>query len=157
MFPSHDPDSVEENINNTPNINNVQDNTFSVFRTCLGDTLIQPIKVGEVQQNTNTTGGGSQGNNNPSGGSGGSGSNSGSGGTGGNPSGPGATTPYVQPNLGPFLGGGAGSGGVNTINGTTSIYSPLINTTVVEVGTITVNNSPFDINVNIFGGASLGA
>jgi hypothetical protein len=105
------PDSVEENINNTPNINNVQDNTFSVFRTCLGETLIQPIKVGEVQQNTNTTGGGSQGNNNTSGGSGGSGSNSGSGGTGGNPSGPGATTPYVQPNLGPFLGGNPQTGG----------------------------------------------
>ena len=57
------PDSVDENINNTPNINNVQDNTFSVFRTCLGDTLIQPIKVGDVLLNNNTTGSGTQGNN----------------------------------------------------------------------------------------------
>jgi len=139
-------DSVEENVNNSPNINGGTDNPFSVYRTCLGETLLQTNVVDSATQNNNNTGGGSQGNNNTSGGSGGSGS-------GGNPSGPGTTTPYIQPDLGPFLGGGSGSGGVNTINGTTSIYNPLINTNVVEVGTITVNNSPFDINVNIFGGA----
>jgi len=171
------PDSVEENINNTPNINNVQDNTFSVFRTCLGETLIQPISVGDVQQNTNTTGGGSQGNNNTSGGSGGSGSNSGSGGTGGNPSGPGATTPYVQPNLGPFLGGNPQTGGSsssgtgsstpdfnlvdsfgNTFSGPVTITSApcTVNGEVTETRnfTIELNSGTATINVNMYGGAT---
>ena len=55
------PDSVQENINNTPGINNEQDNTFSVFRTCLGDTLIKKVKVGEVVTITSPDG---QANNN---------------------------------------------------------------------------------------------
>ena len=38
--------NVEENINNTPNVTNVKDNNFSVFRTCLGETLIDNINVG---------------------------------------------------------------------------------------------------------------
>ena len=54
-------DSVDENINNTPGINNEQDNTFSVFRTCLGDTLIQKVEVGEVVTITSPDG---QANNN---------------------------------------------------------------------------------------------
>jgi hypothetical protein len=32
--------SVEENINNTPNINNDANNPFTVYKTCLGETLI---------------------------------------------------------------------------------------------------------------------
>ena len=55
------PDSVQENVVNTPGINNVQDNTFSVFRTCLGDTLIQKVEVGEVVTITSPDG---QANNN---------------------------------------------------------------------------------------------
>ncbi len=55
------PDSVQENVVNTPGINNVQDNTFSVFRTCLGDTLIKKVKVGEVVSITSPDG---QANNN---------------------------------------------------------------------------------------------
>jgi hypothetical protein len=64
-------ESVDETINNVPGINNADENNFAVYKTCLGETLIETIPVGVVQQNTNTTGGGSQGNNNPSGGSGG--------------------------------------------------------------------------------------
>ena len=51
----------DENINNTPGINNEQGNTFSVFRTCLGDTLIKKVKVGEVVTITSPDG---QANNN---------------------------------------------------------------------------------------------
>jgi hypothetical protein len=38
-------DSVEENINNTPNINNGVDNPFTIYKTCLGETLIEKVKV----------------------------------------------------------------------------------------------------------------
>jgi hypothetical protein len=38
-------DSVEENINNSPNINNGVDNPFTVYKTCLGETLIEKVKV----------------------------------------------------------------------------------------------------------------
>ena len=38
--------TVSQNINNQPNINNEEENPFTVFRTCLGDTLITPIVVG---------------------------------------------------------------------------------------------------------------
>ena len=37
---------VDQNINNTPNINNEEGNTFSVFKTCLGETLINTVTVG---------------------------------------------------------------------------------------------------------------
>ena len=39
-------DTVSENINNSPNINNGVDNPFTVYRTCLGETLIQTTQVG---------------------------------------------------------------------------------------------------------------
>jgi hypothetical protein len=39
-------DTVNENINNSPNINNVGDNPFTVYKTCLGETLIQTTQVG---------------------------------------------------------------------------------------------------------------
>lgn len=38
--------TVSENINNAPNINNTGDNPFTVYRTCLGETLIQTTQVG---------------------------------------------------------------------------------------------------------------
>jgi hypothetical protein len=36
---------VSQNINNKPNVNNEEENPFTVFRTCLGDTLIEKIQV----------------------------------------------------------------------------------------------------------------
>jgi hypothetical protein len=36
--------SVNENINNTPNITNNVENNFSVYKTCLGETLIEKVK-----------------------------------------------------------------------------------------------------------------
>ena len=41
-------DTVSENINNSPNINNTVDNPFTVYKTCLGETLIQTIQVGNT-------------------------------------------------------------------------------------------------------------
>ena len=41
-------DTVSENINNSPNINNTVDNPFTVYKTCLGETLIQTIEVGDI-------------------------------------------------------------------------------------------------------------
>jgi len=38
-------DSVEENINNSPNINNGVDNPFTIYKTCLGETLVEKVKV----------------------------------------------------------------------------------------------------------------
>ena len=38
-------DSVEENINNSPNINNGIDNPFTIYKTCLGETLVEKVKV----------------------------------------------------------------------------------------------------------------
>ena len=38
-------DTVEENINNAPNINNGVDNPFTLYKTCLGETLIEKVKV----------------------------------------------------------------------------------------------------------------
>jgi hypothetical protein len=70
-------DDVSQNIVNKPNVNNEEDNPFTVFKTCLGDTLIDNVQVG-----TDTTVcvpnnfGGSGGNENP-----------------GSPDGPGNTTP----------------------------------------------------------------
>jgi hypothetical protein len=164
-------DSVEENINNSPNINGGTDNPFSVYRTCLGETLLQTNVVDSATQNNNTTGGGSQGNNNPSGGSGGS-TSSGSGGSGGNnPSGGGTTTPNIQPNLGPFLGGNPQTGGNNqpinftlldsnnqTFNGDVTITSApcTVNGEVTETRnfTIEVNSGSPTININMYGGGT---
>ena len=77
-------DDVSQNIMNRPNVNNEEDNPFTVFRTCLGDTLIDNVQVG-----TNTTvcipgnPGGAGGNENP-----------------GGPDGPGNdTTPPVEEDL----------------------------------------------------------
>lgn len=41
-------DTVSENINNSPNINNTGNNPFTVYKTCLGETLIQTIQVGNT-------------------------------------------------------------------------------------------------------------
>lgn len=38
--------TVSENINNSPNINNVGNNPYTVYKTCLGETLIQTTQVG---------------------------------------------------------------------------------------------------------------
>ena len=38
--------TVSENINNAPSINNTGDNPFTVYKTCLGETLIQTTQVG---------------------------------------------------------------------------------------------------------------
>ena len=53
-------DTVSENINNSPNINNTVDNPFTVYKTCLGETLIQTIQLGNTVPlttpgSTNTT------------------------------------------------------------------------------------------------------
>ena len=32
--------NVSENINNSPNLNNPEDNPFTIYKTCLGETLI---------------------------------------------------------------------------------------------------------------------
>ena len=48
-------DTVSENINNSPNINNTVDNPFTVYKTCLGETLIQTIEVGDIITNPITT------------------------------------------------------------------------------------------------------
>jgi hypothetical protein len=39
------PDDASQNAANKPNVNNEEDNPFTVFRTCLGDTLIEKVKV----------------------------------------------------------------------------------------------------------------
>jgi hypothetical protein len=138
--------NVEENINNTPNVTNVKDNNFSVFRTCLGETLIDNINVGVVQQNTNTTGGGSQGNNNTGGGTT----------TGGN--------------VGASGTGTSGTGSSNTPNftlidtfgqnftGPVSITSApcTVNGEVTETRnfTIVLNSGTATINVNMYGGGN---
>jgi len=159
-------ESVEENINNQPNVNNVSDNPFTVYKTCLGETLLKKVDVGQVQQNTNTTGGGSQGNNNPSGGSGGSGS--GGSGTG---SGGGTTT---GGNVGTSGTGSSGTGNNNTppytlsyqLNGITypdvPSFSILSSPCVTTTGSITptttvnftleVNSVPATINLDLWGG-----
>ena len=38
--------TVSENINNAPSINNTGDNPFTIYKTCLGETLIQTTQVG---------------------------------------------------------------------------------------------------------------
>jgi hypothetical protein len=38
--------TVSENINNAPSINNTGDNPFTVYKTCLGETLIQTTQIG---------------------------------------------------------------------------------------------------------------
>ena len=40
--------TVSENINNSPNIGNENENPFTVYRTCLGETLIPTVQVGTV-------------------------------------------------------------------------------------------------------------
>jgi hypothetical protein len=45
-------DDVSQNIMNRPNVNNEEDNPFTVFRTCLGDTLIQKVQVGVPTSNS---------------------------------------------------------------------------------------------------------
>ena len=45
--------SVDENINNSPNINNATQNNFSVYKTCLGETLIQSNTINDNNQSTN--------------------------------------------------------------------------------------------------------
>ena len=36
-------DKVDGNVNNTPNINNGTENKFTVYKTCLGETLIKQV------------------------------------------------------------------------------------------------------------------
>ena len=47
-------DDVSQNINNKPNVNNEEENPFTVFRTCLGDTLIEKVQVGTPPGNDGT-------------------------------------------------------------------------------------------------------
>ena len=37
---------VEENINNSPNISNETQNNFTIYKTCLGETLIKKVEIG---------------------------------------------------------------------------------------------------------------
>jgi hypothetical protein len=128
--------TVEENINNTPNINGGTENNFTVFKTCLGETLIQNIEIGEVQQNTNTTGSGSQGNNNTSGGSGGSGSGgSGTGSGGGN----GTTT---GGNVGTSGTGSSGTGSSGTGSSTTPDFNLVDSFGNTFNGLVTITSAP---------------
>ena len=41
------PDDVSQNINNQNNLKNGEENPFTTFRTCLGDTLIDTSIVGD--------------------------------------------------------------------------------------------------------------
>jgi len=50
-------DDVSQNIMNKSNVNNEEDNPFTVFRTCLGDTLIDKVQVGVTPVISNTGGG----------------------------------------------------------------------------------------------------
>jgi hypothetical protein len=63
------PDDVSQNINNQNNLKNGEENPFTTFRTCLGDTLIDTTIVGDP-----IIGGGSGGSGSGGSGSGGSGS-----------------------------------------------------------------------------------
>ena len=63
------PDDVSQNINNQNNLKNGEENPFTTFRTCLGDTLIDTSIVGDP-----IIGGGSGGSGSGGSGSGGSGS-----------------------------------------------------------------------------------
>jgi len=47
-------DDVSQNINNQPNVNNEEENPFTIYRTCLGDTLIEKVKVGVPSGNGGT-------------------------------------------------------------------------------------------------------
>lgn len=47
-------DDVSQNIMNKPNVNNEEENPFTVFRTCLGDTLIEKVQVGVPPGNDGT-------------------------------------------------------------------------------------------------------
>ena len=160
-------DSVEENINNQPNVNNVSDNPFTVYKTCLGETLLKKVDVGQVQQNTNNTGGGSQGNNNPSGGSGGSGSGGSGTGSGGGTSTGGSVGTSGTGSSGT---GSSGTGSSNTPNFTLidtfgqNFTSPVsitsapctVNGEVTETRnfTIVLNSGTATINVNMYGGGT---
>jgi hypothetical protein len=42
---------VNQNINNTPNINNDTQNQFTIYKTCLGETLINSVTVGGNNNN----------------------------------------------------------------------------------------------------------
>ena len=44
-------DDASQNSINKPNVNNEEDNPFTVFRTCLGDTLIEKVQVGTPTSN----------------------------------------------------------------------------------------------------------
>jgi hypothetical protein len=54
-------DQVSENIINSPNLNNPVDNRFTVYKTCLGETLIQD----EISSNTTPSGPGTIGGGGP--------------------------------------------------------------------------------------------
>ena len=57
-------DDVSQNIMNKPNVNNEEENPFTVFRTCLGDTLIQTVKPSNTLPPITSTGT-TSGNNSP--------------------------------------------------------------------------------------------
>ena len=57
--------NVSENINNSPNLNNPENNPFTVYKTCLGETLIQD----EIISNTTPSGPGTIGSSGPTAGS----------------------------------------------------------------------------------------
>ena len=45
--------NVEENINNSPNISNETQNNFTIYKTCLGETLIKKVEIGTPPVLTN--------------------------------------------------------------------------------------------------------
>jgi len=153
---------VEENINNAPNINGGEENNFTVFKTCLGETLLQKVDVGEVQQFTNTTGN-NTGNNTGSNTGGGVGNNSG----GGTSTGGGVGTSGT----GSSGTGSSGTGGSsttsdftlvdtfgNTFSNPVTITSAPCTVTgeVTETRnfTIELNSGTATINVNMYGGGT---
>jgi hypothetical protein len=137
---------VEENINNTPNINGGEDNNFTVFKTCLGETLLQQVDVGEVQQFTNNGINFDNVGNNSGGGT----STGGGVGTGGSgSSGPGGTSDYVLSYTDPS--NGTIYPDVNNIsitNGACTTTTP----TEIRDFTLEVNSLPTQINVSLWGG-----
>jgi len=46
--------TVDENINNSPNVGNENQNPFTIYKTCLGETLLQQVEVGSPPILTNT-------------------------------------------------------------------------------------------------------
>ena len=131
------PDDVSQSSVNKPNVNNEEDNPFTVFRTCLGDTLIQKVKV--IDPNGTVSTGGNSGGNTSSntGGNSSSNTSSNTGGPTGAPP-PGGPTTNIVTNI---------NGGIpSTIN----CQTPQSNST----SSIEINSTTTPITLTLNGGTN---